>query len=597
MSSQDPADSADLNQVEPFIPAAGSNARRVGIARMAAVLVLAVGAAVWWPNIPADAAPSGTIFAVQSGIGIFSMGADGSTPTLVVPDPHAGPVAAAPDGSAIAYADSGAGTLVMATPTGTTTTSVPVGPGQVGSIAWSPDLSTIAFTDCLPAAGPCSLDLVDSTGADQQVVISSLADGSGVAPGVSWGPAGLVADLVGQAGGTACELCAGVPYSLGTDGSVDSPVLPGSIVQARPGGLVSQSASGAGLAYATGSSPMADVVQVLSGVGASQPVATYPGYTAPAWSPDGSELVMSNGHQVVEVQPGSGAAPQPIASFNTYGITSLSWAASPAATGATGCSVALQPGAVQGIAADPSGPGYWITDAYGSVSACGAATDYGGAGSTHLNQPVVSISAMSDGGGYRLGAYDGGVLNFGDATAQHGPGSTRVSLSGLTLPSPVWSIASTLDGNGYWLASTDGHVYTFGDARFFGPRKNLHLVAPVAQLVPTPDGQGYWLAASDGGVFALGDAAFAGSLSGIHLAGPIVGMAADPTGGYWLVGSDGTVYPFGGAPALGSASVSELSAPIRAMAATADGRGYWLVDTNGRVYVFGDAVYAGSASR
>ncbi|HVA44010.1 MAG TPA: hypothetical protein VNF50_11050 [Acidimicrobiales bacterium] len=562
---------------------------------MAAVLVLAVGVAVWWPNVPADAAPSGTIFAAQSGVGVFSLEASGSTPTLVVPDPHAGSVAAAPDRSAIAYADSAA--LVVAIPSGAATASIPVGPGQVGSIAWSPDLSTIAFTDCLTAVGPCSLDLVGSTGADQRVVIPSRADGSGVAPGVSWGPAGLVADLVGQAGGTACELCAGVPYSLGTGGSIDSPVLPGSVVQARPGGLVSQSANGAGLAYATGSSPKTDVVQVFSGVGASQPLATYFGYTSPAWSPDGSELVMSDGHQVLEVQPGSGSAPQPIASFNSYGITSLSWAASPAQSGTPGCSVVLQPGAVQGIAADPTGPGYWITDAYGSVSACGAATDYGGAGSTHLNKPVVSISAMSDGGGYRLGAYDGGVLNFGDATAQHGPGTTNFSLSGLTLPSPIWTIASTLDGNGYWLASSDGHVYTFGDARFFGPRMNLHLVAPVAQIVPTTDGQGYWLAASDGGVFAFGDAIFAGSLSGIHLAGPIVGMAADPAGGYWLVGSDGTVYPFGGAPALGSAPASELSAPIRAMAATPDGRGYWLLDTNGRVYVFGDAGYAGSASQ
>jgi len=597
-TSQEPAVPADLNQVDRLIRTWRSGTRVVGLGRLLVVLTLALGAVVWWPHGRAEAAPGGTIYAAQAGVGIFSMGADGSGPTLVVPDPHAEVVAAAPDGSAIAYADSVAATLVVATPSGATTASIPVDPGQVGSIAWSPDLSTIAFTVCIATAGPCSLELVGSTGTEDRVVISALADGSGVAPGVSWGATGLIADLMGQAGGSACEPCDGVPYTLNADGSVEAPILPGKVVQVQPGGLVSQPSAGVPVAYSTGSAPKRGVVQVFSAVGATQTLATYTGYVSPAWSPDGSELVLSNGHQVLEVQPGSGAAPQPIASFNTYGVTSLSWAGDNSGlTGTASCSVALSPGAVQGIAADPTGAGYWITDAYGSVSACGSANDYGGASLAQLNKPVVSISAMPDGNGYRLGAYDGGVLNFGDATAQHGLGTPAVSLSGIALPSPIWSIATTPSGSGYWLASSDGHVYTFGDAGFFGPRQSLHLIAPVVQIAPTLDGKGYWLAASDGGVFALGDATFAGSLAGKHLPAPIVGMAADPAGGYWLVGSDGTVYPFGGARAFGSAPTSELSAPIRAMAATPDGRGYWLVDNNGRVYVFGDAGYAGSAGQ
>ena len=544
---------------------------------------------------PAQASPSGTIFGVQLGTGIFSMTADGGGRNLVVSDPTVDLVSAAPDGSAIAYASKGEGTVVLATASGTETATVPAGYGQVGSIAWSPDSASVAFTVCSSAGVPCSLDTAASDGSRLLTIVAATSDGSGVAPPISWGGTGLVADLMGASGAPICEPCDGVAYVVGRDGSVGGRVLPGGVSQTN--GALAQAHRTGRVAYATGASPPAGAVQVFD-PGAAQALATYPGLTAPALSPDGSELVVSNGHQVLEVQPGSGASPQPIASFDSYGVTSLSWAGVTLSGGsAASCSVALSPGAVQGLAADPTGTGYWITDAYGSVSACGSATDYGGSGMVHLNRPVVSISAMPDGHGYRLGAYDGGVLNYGDANAEHGPGSAAVSLSGATLPSPAWSLASTPDGLGYWMATTNGHVYTFGDAGFFGPTKSLHLFAPVVELVPTSDGGGYWLAAADGGVFSFGDAVFAGSLAGKTLPAPIVGMAADPAGGYWLVGSNGTVYPFGGAPALGSVPPGQLSAPVRAMAATPDGGGYWLVDANGRVYVFGDAVYAGSAGQ
>jgi len=546
---------------------------------------------------PALASPSGTMFGVQLGTGIFSMTADGAGRQVVAADPTIDVMSAAPDGSAIAYASRGSGTVVLATASGTETASVSAGYGQVGSIAWSPDSASVAFTVCSFADGPCSLDTAASDGSGLLTIVASTSDGSGVAPSISWGGTGLVADLMGSSGVPVCDPCGGIPYVLGRNGSVGGPVLPGSATGANRDGALAQADSTGRVAYAIGTAPQAGAVQVFD-PGATQPVASYPGFTAPALSPDGSELVVSNGHQVLEVQPGSGASPQPIASFDSYGVTSLSWAGPPSPAGSAGsCSVALSPGAVQGLAANPAGTGYWITDAYGSVSACGAVTDYGGSGLVHLNKPVVSISATRDGHGYRLGAYDGGVLNYGDATTEHGPGTTAVSLSGVSLSAPPWSLASTPGGNGYWMATTDGHVYTFGDAGFFGPTKSLHLLAPAVDLVPTPDGGGYWLAAADGGVFAFGDAVFAGSLAGKAKQAPIVGMAADPTGGYWLVGSNGTVYPFGGAPSLGSAPSGQLSAPIRGMAAAPDGRGYWLVDTNGRVYVFGDAVYAGSASQ
>jgi hypothetical protein len=543
---------------------------------------------------PAQAAPAGTIYGAQLGVGVFAMSSDGSGRRLVIADPSVGAVSAAPDGLALAYSDKASSTLRVTDASGSLRASITV-VGRIGSIAWAPDSSTVAFTLCVIGSSTCSLLTVSPDGSAEHTLVPATSDGSGVAGPISWGIYGLAADLIGSAGGAICEPCSGLPYGLASDGSVAGPLLAAAMQYTSSNGYLAQTNVSGEISYSSGSGRTAQVL-VFDASGSSRPFATYAGFVAPALSPDGSELVMSNGHQVLEVQPESGAQPQPIASFDTYGVTSLSWVGlGPDAGGA--CSVALSPGGVQGIVGDPSGSGYWLADAYGSVSACGTAADFGGAANQHLYRPVVSISAMPDGHGYRLGAYDGGVLNFGSATAQHGPGTTSVSLSGLPLSSPVWSIASTPTGNGYWLATTDGHVYTFGDAGFFGPPRDLHLVAPLVQLVPTPDGKGYWMASSDGGVFSFGDARFAGSLAGRHLPGPIVAMAADPVGGYWLVGSDGTVYAFGGAPALGSAPNAGLSAPIRAMAATPDGRGYWLVDTNGRVYVFGDAVYAGSASQ
>ncbi len=66
-----------------------------------------------------------------------------------------------------------------------------------------------------------------------------------------------------------------------------------------------------------------------------------------------------------------------------------------------------------GIALAPSGAGYWLIGANGTV------------------YPI------------------GGVANFGSATGTS---------------SPVSGIESTPDGGGYWIVTQNGTVYTFGDA-------------------------------------------------------------------------------------------------------------------------------------
>ncbi len=202
------------------------------------------------------------------------------------------------------------------------------------------------------------------------------------------------------------------------------------------------------------------------------------------------------------------------------------------------------PGPVTGIAAPPSGSGYWLADAEGAVSA------------------------------HNLPSYG--------------------SMAGTLLNAPIEHIVSTPDGGGYWLVAADGGTFTFGDAGFYGSMGGQHLNAPVVNLAPTPDGRGYWLVASDGGVFAFGDAPFYGSMGGTHLNAPVVGIAGDrQTGGYWLVASDGGIFSFG-ASFFGSTGNLRLQLPVNGMAPTADGNGYWLVASDGGIFTFGDAQFWGS---
>jgi hypothetical protein len=160
--------------------------------------------------------------------------------------------------------------------------------------------------------------------------------------------------------------------------------------------------------------------------------------------------------------------------------------------------------------------------------------------------PVVGIAATPSGRGYWLAGADGGVFSYGDA---HFYGST----GGLHLNRPIVAIAATPTGHGYWLVASDGGVFTFGDARFFGSTGDLRLNQPIVALSPSASGRGYWLVASDGGVFSFGGARFFGSTGDLRLNQPIVALSPSASGrGYWLVASDGGVFSFGGAHYAGS---------------------------------------------
>ncbi|MCZ7528707.1 MAG: hypothetical protein M5U14_21445 [Acidimicrobiia bacterium] len=203
---------------------------------------------------------------------------------------------------------------------------------------------------------------------------------------------------------------------------------------------------------------------------------------------------------------------------------------------------------------------------------------------------IVGMAATPSGEGYWLVASDGGVFAFGDASFLGSTGAVRLN-------EPIVGMAATPSGEGYWLVASDGGVFAFGDASFLGSTGAVRLNEPIVGMAATPSGEGYWLVASDGGVFAFGDASFLGSTGAVRLNEPIVGMAATPSGeGYWLVASDGGVFAFGDASFLGSTGAVRLNEPIVGMAATPSGRGYWLVASDGGVFAFGDATFLGSRS-
>lgn len=192
----------------------------------------------------------------------------------------------------------------------------------------------------------------------------------------------------------------------------------------------------------------------------------------------------------------------------------------------------------------PSGDGYWVTYADGTVEAAGDAEWFGDASDLVLNGPIQGMAATPSGDGYWLVAFDGGVFSYGDA-AFYG------SMGGAPLNAPIFSIAPTTTGRGYWLVAFDGGIFAFGDAAFHGSMGGTPLNAPINGILSTPQVDGYLMVASDGGVFSFAPPderpAFYGSLGGSGVT-DVVGLAPTPSNeGYWILRSNGVVVEFGDA--------------------------------------------------
>jgi hypothetical protein len=244
---------------------------------------------------------------------------------------------------------------------------------------------------------------------------------------------------------------------------------------------------------------------------------------------------------------------------------------------------------VVGMAATPTGNGYWTVDGGGIVRAFGGAVLHGDLAGVALNKPVVGIASTPTGDGYWMVAADGGIFSFGDARFDGSTGN-------IALAKPIVGMSEDPATGGYRLVASDGGVFDF-DAGFYGSLGDVHLNAPVVGMAAAKTGTAYWLVAADGGVFTFGNLGFYGSLGDVHLNAPVVGMAATPTDrGYWLVAADGGVFTFGDARFYGSLGAVHLDAPVSGMAATPSGAGYWLVAEDGGLFTFGDAAFYGSGA-
>jgi len=264
--------------------------------------------------------------------------------------------------------------------------------------------------------------------------------------------------------------------------------------------------------------------------------------------------------------------------------------AEPASTPTAPLPGSLSIAPVVGVAATPTGNGYWEVASDGGIFSFGNATFYGSMGGHPLNQPIVGMAATPTGHGYWEVASDGGIFSFGDATFYG-------SMGGHPLNQPIVGMAATPTGHGYWEVARDGGIFSFGTARFYGSMGGHPLNQPIVGMAAMPTGHGYWEVASDGGIFSFGDATFYGSMGGHPLNQPIVGMAATPTGhGYWEVASDGGIFSFGSAQFHGSMGGHPLNQPIVGMAATPTGNGYWEVASDGGIFSFGSAQFHGSAA-
>ena len=147
---------------------------------------------------------------------------------------------------------------------------------------------------------------------------------------------------------------------------------------------------------------------------------------------------------------------------------------------------------VVGMAATPSGNGYWLVASDGGIFSYGDASFYGSTGSLVLNKPIVGMITGPGGAGYFLVASDGGIFSFGTAPFYG-------SLGGLTLKHPIVAAAATPTGNGYWFTDTAGLVSNFGSADYYGSAPSP-LFRPIVGMAEAPGSTGAFV----GGTYPSG---------------------------------------------------------------------------------------------
>jgi hypothetical protein len=136
---------------------------------------------------------------------------------------------------------------------------------------------------------------------------------------------------------------------------------------------------------------------------------------------------------------------------------------------------------IVGVAATPTGEGFWAVGRDGKLLTAGDARPYGDAQGQGV---ITGIAATLSGNGYYIVASDGGVFSFGDAVFYGSTGGKRPGGHNLT------GIAVSVDAqsqiNGYWLVGDDGGVHTFGAAPFWGSSGGNDGGSKVISIVSFP---------------------------------------------------------------------------------------------------------------
>ena len=202
-----------------------------------------------------------------------------------------------------------------------------------------------------------------------------------------------------------------------------------------------------------------------------------------------------------------------------------------------------------------------------------------------LPSGISGLAATPSGLGYYLAGGDGAVYAFN--------APFRGSVYGLALEGAIVDMAVHPSGAGYYLLGEDGGIFAIG-VPYYGAVTDFPHNGKAVGIAVTPSGNGYYVIMSDGGVYAFGGAVFRGSMFGLPRNGAIVDLAANPAGrGVWVATSDGGVYALG-APFFGSAGNIALERPIVGIAPKKSGGGYWLASDEGGVFAYGSALFKGS---
>jgi hypothetical protein len=107
---------------------------------------------------------------------------------------------------------------------------------------------------------------------------------------------------------------------------------------------------------------------------------------------------------------------------------------------------------------------------------------------------MTGIAATPTGLGYWLFATDGRVFAFGDATHRGSAKNSRIAG------------ADNHGTDGYWLVTERGRVRAFGSASSLGDVAGRRLGSPIVGLAATPSGEGYVIVTAKGRIFSFGDA-------------------------------------------------------------------------------------------